>query len=242
MGPVFASHYHHHHHDFGGSDFGGGAELHHLFGWLPVLPGVLLALALVLLLLRGLVAAPWVFAGWPRPAPDLVRTRWQAAAQAYAATAREFAAYECDPGAVLRRPELADVNRPATGRFVDAFAEAGALATDEYPGAGHAQRFIDAAQRAQRAWQAAREAAERARNLRFAPGERALLNQVVALLEVARDTEYEAERRTAYQRARRRLAELERRSGWRLPRQASTVLDHRARGMLPPGPVRAASA
>ncbi|GEL17507.1 hypothetical protein [Pseudonocardia asaccharolytica] len=233
MRPVFdGHHHHHHHHGFDGPVFGDGSGLHQLFGWLPVLPGALLALAVVLLLLRGLAAAPGGSADGPRQALDPIRTRWRAAARAYAATAREFAAYECDPGAVLRRPELADVSRPATGRFVDAFAEAGALATDDYPGAGHAQRFIDAAERAQRAWQAAQEAAERARTARFAPGERALLDQVTALLAVAGDTEHEDERRSAYQRARHRLVELERRTGWRLPRQASGVLERGARGML----------
>ena len=61
---------------------------------------------------------------------DTVRPRWDAAVARYAETARAYAAFECDPAAVLHRPALADVGEPATARFVDAFAEATALLTD----------------------------------------------------------------------------------------------------------------
>jgi hypothetical protein len=163
---------------------------------------------------------------------DEVRPKWNAAVDRHAATARAYAAFECDPTAVLHRPALADVTEPATGRFIDAFAEATALATTEYPGQEAGQRFVAAAEKAERAWTAAVETADRVRAARFAPGERAMVDQVLALLDLARSSPHDAERRTAYGRARRRLAELERRTGWALPRPAGELLATRARGML----------
>ena len=94
---------------------------------------------------------------------DTVRTRWDAAVARYAETAQAYAAFECDPAAVLHRPALADVTEPATSRFVDAFAEATALSTDAYPGAEAGERFVAAAERADRAWHAAVDAADRVR-------------------------------------------------------------------------------
>jgi hypothetical protein len=163
---------------------------------------------------------------------DEVRPKWNAAVDRHAATARAYAAFECDPTAVLHRPALADVTEPATGRFIDAFAEATALATTEYPGQEAGQRFVAAAEKAERAWTAAVETADRVRAARFAPGERAVVDQVLALLDLARSSPHDAERRTAYGRARRRLADLERRTGWALPRPAGELLATRARGML----------
>ena len=128
----------------------------------------------------------------------------------HAATAWEFAAYECNPAAVLRHPGLADVTRPATALFIDAFAEANALVTDEYPGVEHAERFISAAQRAQRTWRDAVDAAQRSGPAWFAPGERVLVNQLLAPLAVAGHSAPESERRNAHQRSRRRLVDIER--------------------------------
>ena len=164
---------------------------------------------------------------------DTVRPRWDAAVARYAQTAQAYAAFECDPAAVLHRPALADVGEAATARFVDAFAEATALLTDAYPGPQAGERFVAAAERADRAWTAAVDAADRVRAARFAPGERALLEQTLSLLALARSSPHEAERRGAYERARRRLADLERRTGWALPRPAGELLAARARGMLP---------
>jgi hypothetical protein len=163
---------------------------------------------------------------------DTVRTRWDAAVTRYAETAQAYAAFECDPAAVLHRPALADVTEPATSRFVDAFAEATALSTDAYPGAEAGERFAEAAERAARAWHAAVDAADRVRTARFAPNERALIDQALALLSLARSSPHEAERRSAYERARRRLADLERRTGWAMPRAAGELLAIRARGAL----------
>ena len=163
---------------------------------------------------------------------DTVRPRWDAAVARHAATAQAYAAFECDPAAVLHRPALADVTEPATSRFVDAFAEATALATDTYPGAAAGERFVQAAEQAERSWRAAVDAADRVRAARFAPGERALIDQVLALLALARSSPHEAERRSAYDRARRRLAELERTTGWALPRPAGELIATRARGVL----------
>jgi hypothetical protein len=163
---------------------------------------------------------------------DTVRTRWAAAVARYGRTAQAYAAFECDPVAVLHRPALADVTEAATSRFVDAFADATALATDAYPGAEAGERFVVAAERADRAWRAAVDAADRVRAARFAPGERALIDQVLALLALARSSPHEAERRSAYERARRRLADLERSTGWAMPRAAGELLAIRARGEL----------
>jgi hypothetical protein len=163
---------------------------------------------------------------------DTVRPRWDAAVARHAETARAYAAFECDPAAALHRPALADVTEPATARFVDAFAEATALATDAYPGPELGERFVLAAEGADRAWKAAVDAADRVRAARFAPGERALLDQTLALLALAQASPHEAERRSAYERARRRLADLERRTGWVLPRPAGELIASRARGML----------
>jgi hypothetical protein len=163
---------------------------------------------------------------------DTVRPRWDAAVARHAETSRAYAAFECDPAAVLHRPALADVTEPATARFVDAFAEATALATDAYPGREAGERFVAVAERADRAWKAAVDAADRVRAARFAPGERALIDQALALLSLARSSPHEAERRSAYERARRRLADLERRTGWAMPRPAGELIATRARGML----------
>ncbi|WP_214366213.1 hypothetical protein [Pseudonocardia sp. H11422] len=236
-GPDFEDHeYHHHYHHFGP---GSGPGWHDFVDWLPLLPGTLVTMMIVWALLRASGFEPSTLRTGIRtvlqPATDdPVRARWQAAVRRHAATSRAFADFECDPGAVLRRPVLADVSQPATGRFVEAFAESSALATDAYPGRTHAELFAAAAEYAERAWHAAVQAADRIRAARFAPGERALLDQVVKLLTVAGESPHDAERRTAYQRARRRLAELERRTGWAMPRPAATVLEYRARGMLPP--------
>ncbi|MHA6796973.1 hypothetical protein ACVGVM_26185 [Pseudonocardia bannensis] len=243
-GPDFEDHeYHHHYHHYGP---GGEAGWHDLLDWMPLLPGTLVTLMIIWALLRASGFEPTALRTGVRTVlrpttDDPARARWQAAARRHAATSRAFVDFECDPGAVLRRPALADVAQPTTARFVEAFAESSALATEAYPGRAHAERFAAAAEHAERAWNAAVQAADRIRAARFAPGERALLDQVVKLLTVARESPHDAERRTAYQRARRRLAELERRSGWALPRPAATVLEYRSRGMLPPAtPITAA--
>ena len=205
-------------------------------GWVLMLPGVFVALVLATALALngpGEALYAWVRA---QLAPDPWRARWAEAVERHGSTARAFAEFECDLRAVLRLPALADVARPATGRFVDAFAEANALRTEEFPGSECAQRFVAAVEHAEQAWAAAVESAERTRDARFAPGERRLLGQVETLLEVAASSVYESERRTAYQQARRKLAELERRTGWRVPRPAAQELEHRARGELTAAP------
>ena len=201
-------------------------------GWVLMLPGVFVAAVLATALaLNGPGEALWI---WLRAqlAPDPWRERWDDAVERQRATAQAYAEFECDLQALLRLPALADVEQPATARFVDAFAEANALRTEQFPGPGYAQRFAGAVERAEQAWRAAVEAAEHKRDARFAPSERRLIAKVQTLLEVAASSRYESERRTAYQQAQRRLAELARRTGWRLPRRAAEELDYRARGML----------
>ena len=192
---------------------------------------MLTALVLLWALLRDLDLAG-VADRLARPfRPDPRRAGWAEALHRHAATAQAFAAFECNPAEVLRRPALADVRQPATARFVEAFAEACALVTDQYPGPDLAERFILATERAKRAWQAAQAATDRMRTARFAPGERALPDQASALLAMARETPYQPERQVAYRRAAQRLAELERRTGWALPPPAAkAALTERSRG------------
>ena len=111
--------------------------------------------------------------------------------------------------AVLRLPALADVSVPSTGRFVDAFAEAQALDTDAFPGGTHAPAYVAAVDRAERAWHAARQAAERIRLSTLTPAERATVERVIKLLTTARDSDNDAERLAAYSRARSELAKLD---------------------------------
>jgi hypothetical protein len=227
-----------------GTPPGGGPDWGRLpwWDWWPLVPtlafAVLMLAGMVLLSRRGatmLNRTPLLVAGEPRSDPAAwSRSRWVEAGRRYRATARAYAEFECDVRAVLRLPSLADVTQPATARFVDAFAEAVALDTERFPGAEYAQRFVAAAERAERAWAAAVDAAERTRFARFAPGERRLVEQVTTLLDLALSSPFEAERRTAYQRALHRLAELERRTGWRLPRPAAIELQHRSRAILLP--------
>ena len=180
------------------------------------------------------VGIAWIAPGVRARVTPGSRARWRAASAQHREIAATFAAYECDPQAVLHRPALADVRQPATARFVEAFAEACALATDGYPGRAAADAFGAAVDRAARAWTAAAEAAERLRAAQFAPGERTLLEQAAALLSLARQTPHEGERMAAYGRAAQHLAELKRRCGWVLPQQAAAVLSSEARRPLKP--------
>jgi hypothetical protein len=161
----------------------GYAGLEGIFPWLPLLAGTLMAIAMVwilILLLRGNPSEQshcfWILAS--RRAT--VRRRWHGAMRTHAATAQQFAAYECAPAAVAEHPDLADVTRPATALFIDAFTGANELATERYPGAEHAERFIQAAEHSQRAWQAAVGAARHSGASRFAPHGRVRLQHTVA--------------------------------------------------------------
>jgi nitrate reductase NapE component len=164
------------------------------------------------------------------PRPDLV---WAHARDRFHALAGEYAAHECDPAAVLHLPALSDVRVPSTARFVDAFAEAQALETDAFPGPQHADAFVRAADRAVRAWRAAREAADRIRLSGLSADERASVERVIKLLTVARDSDSEAERLAAYARARAELHKLDAAGVVHLPRTAAAALDSAARGSLP---------
>jgi hypothetical protein len=158
---------------------------------------------------------------------------WLAARGRFDRLRGEYADYECDPVQVLRLPALADVTVASTARFVDALAEAQALRTDEHPGAPHATRFAAAAERAEQAWAAARDAAARIRLSTLDPAERAGVERAVKLLSVARETDSEHERVIAYSRARDALAALDRSGAVHLPRAARDVLDEAARRALP---------
>jgi hypothetical protein len=153
--------------------------------------------------------------------------RWRAARAQHEQTAKEYAEFECDALAVLRLPDLVDTSIPATARFVEAFAESSALATDRQPPDDHAEKFIAAAEAAERAWRAARSAAERMRMGRFSTEEREALDRAIKLLTVAQESNHPAERRAAYDKARDQLTVLQRRTGWTLPSPAVSELERR---------------
>lgn len=203
--------------------------------WWPVMGSLLMtALLLAVLWSGGLALLMSQVTRGPRAERERVdwRGRWQNAVERHQAVAEAFARFECDAKAVLATPALADVRQPATARFVDAFAEAVALATERYPARAFARRFIEAVEREERAWAAAVGAAERSRDARFSPDERELLEQARRLLEVVGASEYEQERHTALRQALRKLRDLERRTGWQLPSPAALALEQRARGVL----------
>lgn len=164
------------------------------------------------------------------PRPDLL---WAHARRRFDALRSAYAAYECDAMAVLRLPALADVSVPSTARFVDAFAEAQSLDTDAFPGGRHAPAFVAAVDRAERAWRAAREAAERIRLSTLTPAERSTVERVIKLLTTARDSDSDAERLAAYSRARSELAKLDKAGVIHVPLPATAVLDAASRGALP---------
>lgn len=166
------------------------------------------------------------------PVPD-----WDTAHRRFTALAVEYAGYECDPLAVLRLPAMSDVTVPATARFVDAFAEAQALDTDQRPAPEFAALYVAAVDRACRSWQAARGAAERIRLSGFSPQERARVERVIKLLTTAADTSHEAERLAAYALARRELVQLDLAGKITLPRAARAALDVNAQGVLQGAPI-----
>jgi hypothetical protein len=167
-----------------------------------------------------------------RPAARPGRT-WPDARDRFAGVRAEYAAFECDPMRVLRLPALTDVSVPSTARFVDAFADAQALATDRHPGPEHARRFVTAAERAVATWAAAREAAERIRLSGLTPAERDAVDRVVKLLTTARDSDSEPERLAAYSRARAELTKLDRAGVVHVPLPTRAALGEAARGQLP---------
>lgn len=159
---------------------------------------------------------------------------WRRARERFHGLRAEYAAFECDALRVLRLPALADVSVPSTARFVDAFAEAQGLETDDHPGHAHGSRFVAAVERAVRTWAAAREAAERIRLGGLDPAERGTVERIIKLLTTARDSDSEPERLAAYTRARTELAKLDRAGVVHVPLPAQAVLDAAARGQLPP--------
>jgi hypothetical protein len=164
------------------------------------------------------------------PRPEVV---WAGARDRFTALRAEYAAFECDPMRVLHRPALTDVSVGSTARFVDAFAEAQALETETYPPGEHGATFVAAVDRAERAWRAAVEAADRIRLSGLSPAERGTVERVIKLLTTARDSDSDPERLAAYARARAELAKLDRSGVVHLPRTAAAALDDAARGALP---------
>jgi len=169
-----------------------------------------------------------------RPAaPARPEVVWARARERFSALRAEYAAFECDPMRVLHRPALTDVTVASTARFVDAFAEAQALETESYPPGEHGASFVSAVDRAERAWRAAVEAADRIRLSGLSPAERGTVERVIKLLTTARDSDSDPERHAAYSRARAELAKLDRAGVVHLPHTAAAALDAAARGALP---------
>lgn len=226
---------------------------------LPVAAVAMMALAVVLLLTGALVlagAATLVVGGvaftavrrrralrhpaGPGPLPGRrsqpgrrPQIGWADARDRFHRLAAAYAAHECDPMSVLARPALSDVTVASTGRFVEAFAQTQALESDAFPGEEHAASFVRAVESAERAWRAAREAADRIRLSGLSPAERRTVEKVIKLLTTARDSDHEPERLAAYSRARTELARLDAAGVVHLPRTAAAALDAAARGALP---------
>ncbi|MGH4023836.1 MAG: hypothetical protein ACRDRV_04540, partial [Pseudonocardiaceae bacterium] len=159
---------------------------------------------------------------------------WAATRARFDQLRSEYGQFECDPLAVLRLPALTDVRVPSPGRFVDAFAEAQALDTDAEPPSEHHARFAAAVDQAWRAWHAALDAAERIRLSGIPAEERATVQRAIKLLTVAQGSDNDAERSTAYAKARSELSKLDRSGALRLPPAAAAAVDAAARGQLPP--------
>jgi hypothetical protein len=157
---------------------------------------------------------------------------WTASRQRFDALRDEYAAFECDALAVLRLPALADVTVPATARFVHSFAEAQALDTEQLPPAEHLRSYVQAVEAATRSWHAAKDAAERIRLAGLSPAERSSVQRVVKLLTMAAGSGNDAERQSAYAKARDELMRLERAGTITLPRRARFAIDDHARGRL----------
>ena len=87
--------------------------------------------------------------------------RWTLARDRFAVLQREYARVESDPREVAARPALVDVSVPATGRFVEALADAQELVTQTEPAEPrHRERFAAAVDRAVAAWDEACRTAE----------------------------------------------------------------------------------
>lgn len=174
--------------------------------------------------------------GRPREAPSDWRTQWRASRRRFDALRVQYAAYECDPLAVLRLPGLADVTVASTARFVDAFAQAQGLHSEHEepaPPKEYATSYNRAVERAWQTWHAAKDAATRIRLSRLSPQERARVQRVVKLLTWAEDTDNDGERRAAYAKARAELAKLEHAETLRIPYPALAALDASSRSALP---------
>lgn len=165
--------------------------------------------------------------GGPEPAPE--PDRWEGAVTGFDRIRRAYAAYECDPAAVLARPVLADVTHPETARFVERFASAQALYTETRPPSGHARLFADAVVAVTRAWERANEAADLVGTAGLGARDRRRVERVLRLLYLAQVSDHEPERRLAHARAvqhlRRHLGDDPGGRRFRMPRAAVAALE-----------------
>ncbi|MBO0876801.1 MAG: hypothetical protein J2P19_25785 [Pseudonocardia sp.] len=180
--------------------------------------------------------------GHPQAASPDWRAEWLASRRRFDDLRARYAAYECDPLAVLRLPALADVTVASTARFVDAFAQAQGLHSEHEkpePPEEHAISYRRAVERAWQTWHAAYDAAERIRLAGLSPREHATVQRTIKLLTTAGESDNDAERHAAYVMARAELAKLEHTGTLQLPRPALAALDASARLGLPAAGVTA---
>ncbi|MFC9016311.1 hypothetical protein ACFTZG_09195, partial [Streptomyces albidoflavus] len=131
-----------------------------------------------------------------------------------------YAAYLCDPLAVLDRPALDDVTTPQTVAFLAAMD----VAADARR-SGELDIYRPAVSNLKAAWRAADEHARKAGLRHLPPQERATVTRARALLEIALDgAGGEHERRAAYAKARTLLGGI-----LTLPKQAVAAVETTAR-------------
>lgn len=90
----------------------------------------------------------------PAPAPS-DRALWDRATGRHDEVLTEYAAYELDPEMLLRFPAMWDFSSPKVIAFHDALEHAGALRTEQYPGAESAKDYVQAVTDLRTSWYAA---------------------------------------------------------------------------------------
>lgn len=163
------------------------------------------------------------------PADNVKALSWTKARKRFLEMSEEYASYECDPYELARLPALADVTFDTTATFIEAFYHANQLLTATKPGdPKDASRFVAAAERAVRAWEAAKEAAELVLDTRLDDDEKVMLRRIRRSLKLADNAADPDERAHALDTAARLMCQMADRaegSGrWRLPQKARLEL------------------
>ena len=104
------------------------------FDWTPVIwIGVAMAVLLVLAAVAVIVVRTRSHLARLTADAEARQSDFDAAAAVYADVAGRYADYLADPYAIFVRPELDNLDNDLTARFVDAFADAGAIRSDTCP-------------------------------------------------------------------------------------------------------------